>query len=333
MNELKFGIIGTGMISGMFVHAVRETSGVSVGAVLSRSMDTGEAFISQNFPEQVKRPVVLTDIGELFKSDINAIYIASPNKFHAKTAIDAMQAGFDVLCEKPISSNKPEYDEMTAVSEKTGKVLLEAMRPAFDPGYRAVFSELPKLGKIRHASFEYCQYSSRYNRFKNGEYMRAFDPSFSNAAVMDIGIYPIYVCAMIFGKPTGKIISSSTVLEGGMEGSGEALFPYDGMTAVISYSKICDSVNPSAIVGENGSITIDKLSSPSKIRLFLKDGTYDILYSSEKQNNMNFEIEEFRNLVLNRNIKHEYAAISRISMELTDEIRRENGIIFQADKD
>lgn len=332
MKELKFGVIGTGMISGMFAEAVREVDGASITAVLSRKAETGNDYVNKFFFDDPEKPEVVTAIDDLFLADVNAIYIASPNKYHAEHSIRSMQAGYDVLCEKPIASNKKEYDDMTAVSEKTGKVLLEAMRPAFDPAYDAIVKNLPEIGRIRHATFEYCQYSSRYDRVKSGEYMRAFDPSYSNAAVMDIGIYPIFVCSMLFGKPTGEISSFSTVLKNGMEGGGEALLPYDGFCAIISYSKICDSVSPSVIVGENGSIIIDKLSSPRKVDLLMRDGTEQTIVSSDKQNNMNFEIEAFKRLVSSGEIKHKYAAISRISMEVTDEIRRENGIVFPADK-
>ena len=123
MKELKFGIIGTGMISGMFAEAVREVKGVSVSIVLSRKRETGEDFVRRIYTDGSSRPNVVTGIKELFSSEVNAIYVASPNRYHAETAIEAMRSGFDVLCEKPIASNLKEYDEMLSVSEKTGKVL------------------------------------------------------------------------------------------------------------------------------------------------------------------------------------------------------------------
>ena len=48
MKSLKFGIIGTGMISGLFTEAVREVSGVSVSTVLSRKRETGEDFVRRS---------------------------------------------------------------------------------------------------------------------------------------------------------------------------------------------------------------------------------------------------------------------------------------------
>ena len=66
----------------------------------------------------------------------------------------------------------------------------EAMRPAFDPVADIISSEISKLGAIRHAHLEYCQYSSRYDRFKSGEVLNAFDPQICNSALADIGNTP-----------------------------------------------------------------------------------------------------------------------------------------------
>lgn len=331
MKKFKFGVIGTGMISGMFREAVREVPGAVITAVLSRNASTGDDFVRSFFDDGDERPAVVTTLDELFRSDIDAVYVASPNRYHAETSIEAMKAGFDVLCEKPIASNLREYDRMTLTSEKTGRLLLEAMRPAFDPGYVAVRNNLSKIGPIRHVSLEYCQYSSRYDRFKAGELPRAFDPTYSNAAVMDIGVYPIYVSSMLFGMPEDRISSSSVMLKNGMEGGGEVILPYSGMNVAISYSKICDSVNPSIIIGEEGSISIDKLSSPSRIVLKTKGSEERVIYSSDRTNNMRFEIGSFIELSLSRKILHEYGTFSAITVTLIDEIRRQNGIVFPTD--
>ncbi|MDE8707612.1 gfo/Idh/MocA family oxidoreductase, partial [[Ruminococcus] torques] len=53
-------------------------------------------------------------------------------------------------------------------AKKNHVVLLEAIRPDFDPAFDMIKNALPRIGKIRRASFEFCQYSSRYDRFKDG---------------------------------------------------------------------------------------------------------------------------------------------------------------------
>ena len=77
------------------------------------------------------------------------------------------------------------------------------------------------LGTLRHATFDFCQYSSRYDRFLAGEHVNAFDPALSNAAVMDVGVYAAAVMVYLFGAPLpGGISATSTFLHNGMEGSG-----------------------------------------------------------------------------------------------------------------
>ena len=327
MSDLKIGIIGTGMISGMFCDAVEEVDSVTVGAVLSRSEERGEGFVRENRLDCA----VFTDFEAFAGSGIDAVYVASPNCLHMKHTIESVRRRLHVLCEKPIASDAGEYAEMRREAEKCERILLEAMRPAHDPCYVIVRENLPRLGTLRRAALEYCQYASRYDRFKAGESPRAFDPAYSNAAVMDIGVYPISVCVSLFGAPSGEIKSRSVILRGGMEGAGEAILPYGDMTAVISYSKIHDSVNPSVISGEGGSIIIDKLSSPKKIVFIGRDGKEEVLFTSEKDNNMRYEIRAFVEAIRKGEADSKFGDDTAITISLIDEIRRQNGIRFPAD--
>ena len=99
-------------------------------------------------------------------------------------------------------------------------------------------------------TLEYCQYSSRYDKFRQGEILNAFRPELANGAIMDIGVYPIYMLVQLFGMPK-DIKSFSTKLENGFEGDGIVLMQYEEMVAEAVYSKITESVNPSVFLGED----------------------------------------------------------------------------------
>ena len=58
--------------------------------------------------------------------DVDAVYISLPNGLHAEWSIKAMEAGKDVLCEKPIACNATEAESMFAAAERTGQLLIEA---------------------------------------------------------------------------------------------------------------------------------------------------------------------------------------------------------------
>ena len=122
------------------------------------------------------------------------------------------------------------------------------MRPDFDPAFDLIEENLPRIGKLRRATFEFCQYSSRYDSYREGIIQNAFNPELGNAAVMDIGVYCIHSLVRLFGMPQ-SIRALSTKLPNGFDGSGIVLMEYDGMTAEAVYSKISVSVNPSVLQG------------------------------------------------------------------------------------
>lgn len=326
MSKLKLGIIGSNFVSDWLCEATRLTEDFELRAVFSRTAEKGNAFAEKHSIGKV-----YTDFEQFLSSDIDAVYIASPNFAHAAQAVAAAEHGKHVLCEKPVSSNLAEYRKMRRAANEHKIVLLEAMRPAFDPALEAVKSLLPKIGRIRRASFEFCQYSSRYDKYREGEILQAFKSEFSNAAVMDIGVYPIHFCLRLFGRPTGQVWSKSVILENGFEGSGEILLPYDSMTAVISYAKTFDSVSPSIISGEDGSILIDKMSAPRKITLVPRKGEAEDIPFDFSENNMVFELSEFARLIKTGSFVNVHEEYSQMELELLDTVRKQNGIVFPAD--
>ena len=70
-------------------------------------------------------------------------------------------------------------------------------------------------GTIRRISFQYAKYSSRYDKFKEGIIENAFNPAFSNGALMDIGVYCVHPLVRLFGMPK-KIIADSLLLSNGV---------------------------------------------------------------------------------------------------------------------
>ncbi|MBQ4607741.1 MAG: Gfo/Idh/MocA family oxidoreductase [Clostridia bacterium] len=325
---LKIGVIGSNFVSDWLCQAVQETGEFTLAAMYSRKQETGEAFAAK-----YSIPLVYTDMEAFLSSDLDAVYIATPNFCHAPQAINALKHGKHVLCEKPIATSLAEWKEMESAALENDRVLLEAMRPAFDPAIRTVKENLPKLGTIRRAVFEYCQYSSRYDKFKAGEILNAFNPALGNAAIMDIGVYAVHVCAMLFGRPL-SVSSQSVMLCNGMEGMGTIFMPYGGETAgegfqaQVVYAKIIDSVNPSVITGENGSILIDKLSQPGLVTLKLRGQDSQVLFTKETDNNMIYQVRAFAELIRNHDIDHAYKKVSAIEMEILDAVREQNGIVF-----
>lgn len=332
--KLRTGIVGTNRISSNFRAAAEQVPGMEVCAVYSRKQETGEAFANAH-----QIPQVFTSYKEFLESDIDAVYVASPNYIHCAQALEAMEKKKHVLCEKVMAVSEKEAAEMAACAKRNQVILLEAMRPDFDPAWKLVEEHLPKIGTIRRATFEYCQYSGRYDKFRNGEIENAFNPELCNAAVMDIGVYCIHSLVRLFGMPR-EVKSCSTKLVNGFEGSGIVLMQYEDFLAEAVYSKISVSVNPSVIQGEDGSILLDHIGKTKHMELRLRRGSRDTLDGGEihvlpyepVDNNMIYEIEEFQRLIREREVEHKYLKYSLDTLRVIDEVRRQNSIVFPVDK-
>lgn len=318
---LKIGIVGTNTISDRFAEAAAATDHVTVTAVYSRIAQKGAAFSDRH-----AIPQFFTDYETFLSSDIDAVYIASPNMCHAAQTIAAAARKKHILCEKPLAPTRVEAEAMCRAANENGVVLLEAMRPVFVPAMTAAKDALGKIGTLRYAHFDFCQYSSRYNRFLSGEILNAFDPALGNAAVLDIGIYPLSIMLYLLGNPE-KIVGRSVILSNGFEGRGSLLCSYPGMTATVNYSKIENSALPTVIVGEHGYIEIDKANAPKRITLTV-DGQCNAVITDDAENNMCYEIEAFRDMILGRRSPLPYTERSLDVLTITDEIRRQNHIVF-----
>ena len=326
---IPFGIIGTGKITRTFLEAVQSVPELTLRAVYSRSLEK-----AQSFGEEYGAKVFTDSLEDLAADrDMQAVYIASPNCCHCEQAIRMMDAGKHVLCEKPTASNQKEYQRMLEAARRNGVVFFEAMRPAFTPEMAMVEETLPRLGKIRQSSFSFCQYSSRYDNFKNGMIENAFRPELSNGSLMDIGVYCIHWMVRLFGMPE-SLQASPIFLENGVDGAGAIIGTYPDMQVQLLYSKICDGHTPSEIQGENGSLLMDTVSQPQKLTLCLRGQTPEALPVTPCANNMVYEARRWAQWITRGPDRELFRVQDDTMTELRvlDKVRALCGIRFPADE-
>lgn len=327
MNKIRFGIIGTGKIVERFLDVALTHENFELVAMYSRSIEKAEEF-----GKKYGATEFFDDLNEFAKSkDIDAVYIASPNSLHSYQAILCLENKKHVLCEKPMASNELEVKAMIDSAKKNNVLLMEAMRLTVLPNFLKVKENLHKIGKVRRYFASYCQYSSRYDKYKEGIVLNAFKRELSNGSLMDIGVYCIHPMINLFGMPN-KIVSESMLLESGVDGQGSALFSYEGASGVVMYSKISDSKLPLEIQGEEGTIIIDSILFKNA-KIVYRDGREEIISVDQKENDMYYEIDEFID-VINRNEteskKNSYEN-SLMAIQAMDEIRMQIGLEYPAD--
>lgn len=328
MKRIGFATIGTSKITKRFLNASKECEDFKLVAVYSRDIKKAELFASEQGAEKYYDNVDALAADQ----DVEAVYVASPNYMHYKHVMKLLKAGKHVICEKAIASNYREAEEMIRTARKKKLVLLEAVRPVYDPGMEVVRNGMQKLGTIRRADIRYCQYSSRYDSFKEGQEHNIFSRDCSAGALMDIGVYCVHVLLYLFGMPE-KINGFSVMLRGDIDGEGDFLAKYPDKIAGVSYSKITDSALPSEIQGENGMLLFwGTINSPENVKIVYRDGREELLYQREHLNDMRYELELFQGMLRGEEEADPHMERSLNAMKLMDEMRRQCGITFPADE-
>ncbi|MGG4168848.1 Gfo/Idh/MocA family oxidoreductase [Rossellomorea vietnamensis] len=327
---IRFGIIGTNWITDRFIQAAGEVDGCQLGAVYSRTEERARSFAETHGIRDW-----FTDIDEMAsKEHIDAVYIASPNSFHCSQAITFLRKGIHVLCEKPLASNEREVQEMIAAAKENDAFLMEAVRTTFLPNFQLLREKLHTIGTIRKVNVSCCKYSSRYDAYKDGTILNAFNPAFSNGALMDLGVYCIYPMVVLFGEPK-EIKATGTMLDSGVDGSGTVIMKYDEMEVVSIFSKISNTHIPTEIQGEGGTVTIDQIGEFSTLTFYYHNGEKCVYTQKEDFPYMYYEINEFVSIIKEGG---EYESAinsyehSLISSRVMDNARKQIELVFPADR-
>ena len=328
---VRFGVVGTNWITDAFIKGASVVGDFKLNAVYSRNREKAKEFALKH---EVSEGNTFTNLEDMAKSNlIDAVYIASPNSLHSRQSILFLENKKHVICEKPIASNSRELKDMIKASKENNRLLMEAMKTSFLPNFKAIGDNLYKIGKVRRYYASYCQYSSRYDAYKEGKLPNIFNKEFSAGALMDLGVYCIHPLVQLFGNPN-SIRANSLLLDSGVDGEGSILLSYDDMDGVIMYSKVCQSYLPSEIQGEKGSIVIDKIGEIENVKIVYKNGETEDITVPQIKENMYYEAKEFIELINRGETESKVNSfkIGLMAMEIMDEARNQTGVKFPADR-
>ena len=323
---IRFAVVGTNWITRQFVDAAHETGKMKLSAVYSRSLEQAKTFAS-DYPVDL----LFDSLEQMAQSDaIDAVYIASPNALHCPQSLLFLRHRKHVICEKPLASNLREVEAMIACAAEHQVVLFEAFKTASLPNFLALQQALPKVGPLRKAFINYCQYSSRYQRYLDGENPNTFNPAWSNGSIMDIGYYCLGTAVNLWGEPA-SITASASLLASGVDGHGTVILNYGDFDVTLQHSKVSQSTLPSEIQGEDGSLVVEHVSECQRVSFVPRGGKAQDLTQPQHINTMLYEAEVFVRLIENHQIDHPGLETSRITAKVLTEIRRQTGVVFPAD--
>jgi predicted dehydrogenase len=246
--DYKWGIIGPGKIANKFATALGMTAGARLQAVASRDAGRAAAFAKKFGVEHYH-----TDYGALAADPgIDAVYIATPHGFHHEHAILCLRHGKAVLCEKPMALHNRQVQEMVAAARENKVFLMEAMWTRFLPVTEKILELIRngRLGTVKYVRADFG-FLAPFNPDS-----RLFNLALGGGSLLDIGIYPLFLCLQLLGEP--DIIKALGHLSPtGSDESCQALFSYEnGSMAEISSTLACQTSISAEIAGTEGMIEV-----------------------------------------------------------------------------
>ena len=286
---ISYAIIGTGWITVSMIQGIHDVcpEKMSLEAVYSRTENQAQIFIDQlksHGAVPADHPIrIFTDLDQLAQDpDIQAVYIASPNRFHFEQSQKMLLAGKHVLCEKPIALKEANLEALIQLAKEKHLVYLEAIMMLHQPQLEKLKEAAGRLGKIFTAHIDFSQLSSKYPAYLAGKNPNIFNPAFGTGAFEDLGIYGIYFILEMFGMPE-KARMYSSFLESGSDRSGEALMIYPDKTVTFSFSKVGQSRSGSQIIGDEATLVVDSISQLTGIMLYARDGSREEIFAQEEK--------------------------------------------------
>lgn len=249
---MKLAVLGTGKIVQEFLPMIQQVENVELVALLStpRSLDKAKEMQVQYHIQEV-----YTDYETLLGNErFDTVYVALPNHLHYQYTKAALLQGKNVICEKPFTLNAQQLQELIKIATEKRVILLEAITNQYLNNFLQIKKDLAKLGEIKIVECNYSQYSSRYDAFKEGKILPAFDPQKGGGALMDINIYNIHFVVGLFGKP--EKVQYLANVERHIDTSGILVLDYGAFKAVCIGAKDSTAQIRSVIQGTDGSIEV-----------------------------------------------------------------------------
>ena len=207
-KKTGYAVIGLGRIAGHFMPATRSTTNSQITALVSGHRDKADLIAAEygipstciysyeNFDQIANNPAV------------DAVYVALPNSMHAEYTMRAAKAGKHVLCEKPMSTNVADAEQMIAACKAATVKLMIAYRCHYEP------TNLKAVSMIREGSLGQVQAIESSFGFNMGpNEWRTNKKLAGGGPIFDVGIYSLNACRYLTGEEPQHISAYASTID------------------------------------------------------------------------------------------------------------------------
>jgi len=257
MRPIRWGILGAAKFAqehmGPAIHAAR---GAELVAIATSSAPKAAAF--QAFAPQL----VVHDSYDALLADpaIDAVYVPLPNHLHVEWSLRALAAGKHVLCEKPMTLQTAEFDQLIAARDRSGKLAAEAYMIVHHPQFiraRELVQE-GAIGDLVHVDATFTYFNDDAANIRN-------KPEAGGGGLRDIGVYTFGAARFVTGQEPDDIPYAKLRLDNDVDVFAQVAANFPGFTYAATVSMRAFPRQEITFHGEKGVLT---LSCPFNANVF-----------------------------------------------------------------
>lgn len=329
MKKIRWGILGCGRIARKFAADLKLVADAELIALGARELSTAQNF-AKDFPA---KHIHGSYEALVSNPEVDVIYIATPHALHHQHSMLCLQHKKAVLCEKAFAINFKQASEMIVFAKAQNTFIMEAFWTRLLPHYVKA-KQLIAEGKIGKIKYFYGEFG-----FKPVEPVapRLYDPALGGGALLDIGVYPVFMALDLLGKPD-SIDAVMTPASTGVDEQCAIRFHYNnGAIANLFCTLASNLASGGDIGGTEGRIRFTHRMHGPTTQVEYYPGIVDtreiISFEKAQGNGYEYEIRHV-NECLQNNLKESPVlthAFTLLLMQTLDVIRAKAGIRYTVD--
>lgn len=289
-KKVKWGIIGLGNIAHQFAHSFQSEQ-AELLAVGSRTEEKAIAFAND-----YEIPKAYGSYADLIADDeIDIVYIATPNSYHAENMMDILNAGKHVLTEKAITMNKAELDQVLNLAKEKELIVAEAMTIYHMP----IFQEIKK--RVDANEFGELKLATAYfgSLKENDPNNRFFNPDLGGGALLDIGVYALSFVQYFLHSAPVELNTLVQFYETGVDEMSTISYSTEaGTLGNVTLSFRGKLPKEGVLVCENAYITFMDYPRADQALITYPDGKTEEVKAGKTEDALRYEMENLSEMIL-----------------------------------
>ncbi|MBS5112941.1 MAG: Gfo/Idh/MocA family oxidoreductase [Coprobacillus cateniformis] len=320
MKTLNWGILGTGWIAHEMGAALNRVNG-EIYAVCDVTKEA-----AQKYADEFHVKKAYGSASEMIKDEnVDIVYIATPHNLHYQFLKEALNAGKHVFCEKAITVNSQQLEEVVMIAKEKNLVICDGVTlfhmPLFKKLKEIVDSGVIGEVKMVQVNFGSCKEYDVKNRF--------FAKELAGGALLDIGVYATSFARYFMSSKANTVLTTANYFETGVdETSGIILRNPEGQMAVMALTMRAKQPKRGVVAGEKGYIEVNNYPRGDEATItFTDDGHVEEIKLGESARALDYEVLDMQDYVYNHKGQDNLEYIRDVMSTLT-EIRKQWGMIY-----